>query len=295
MRRFAITLGTAICLLLCPPAEAANRLVLPPELCTAMLPTEQRLLDDLDDRRLDEHSILEAALIASGSEQSEIEACRSRLETLLTSWPAAGMVEATPRQRAKRLFELMHRELLTGGYRPEANHVAHTIQQGAYNCLSATILWLHLAHELGIESCARQLPGHVQSVVLVDGSRLVVELTSPGSFSGDRSAIPSTGVGRDLDDAAVVAAVYYNRGLSLLAEQRFAEALTATYLAHRLDPESVEARGNVLAILNNWALALAERQQLRRALWLLEQGRSVAPEHESFRENLSVLRQRSES
>jgi hypothetical protein len=273
-------------------ALATEPLTLPPELCLACEPAEQRLLADLADGRLDEHTVLAAALIAGGAEEAVVNDCCARLEKLAARWRSSGTIAGTTRQRAERLFELLHRELLTGGYQAEANDVAQTIQQGTYNCLSATIVWQHLSGEFDIPAVARQLPGHVQSVLAEGPQREIVELTCPEWFSMiDAEDHPLAQIeGRDLDEAALVASVYYNRGLALLSQRQFAAALTATYHAHRLDPHSLIARGNLLAILNNWALALAEEGQLRRAVVLLEQGQTVAPEHASFGENLSALR-----
>ncbi len=284
---------TLVWLIACSTPAAAEQLVLPPELYLGCGRAEQRLLDDLADGRLDRHSILEAALIAGGAAEPDVNDCRTRIDQQVAVWRTSGGIEGTALQRARRLFEFMHGELLTGGYHADANDLAQTIQQGTYNCLSGTLLWQHLAAEFEILSVAHQLPGHVQSVLVVDQTRIVVELTSPRWFDLlDAGRQQPEIEGRDLDQAALVASVYYNRGLTLLGQREFASALTATYHAHRLDPESAAARSNVLAILNNWALALAEQRQLRRAIVLLEQGQALAPEHESFGENLSVLRPR---
>lgn len=280
--------------------------MLPPELCLPCESVEQRLLDDLADGRLNEHSILQAALVATGADRAESAACINRVDNAIATWRATGVLEGTPRQRAEKLFELMHEELLTRGYRHDASDPAEAIQHGRFNCVSATLLWQHLAAEFEISAVARQLPGHVQSMLCVGDARFIVETTCPQWFSlvdeqgrpraasiawdGVPGVAATTGEARELDDSALIASVYYNRGLALLGRREFAAALAATHAAHRLDPANAAARANVLATLNNWALHLAEQGQTARAISLLEMGQSLASDHESFQVNLSLLR-----
>jgi hypothetical protein len=291
MRRTLIILAVFLWL---AATALGSELVLPPELCLPGTPAEQRLLADLSDGRLDEQSILEAALIAASTPDAELAACVEKVNDRLARWCTRDDLQGTPRQRAAKLFELMHEELLTGGYCHDASNLAETLEHGRFNCVSATLLWQHLAAALEVPAIPRQLPGHMQSVLAFGDTRLVVETTCPRWFSLDdaevRATLPAHPDGRELDDAALVACVYYNQGLALLAQHRYAAALAATYAAHRLDPASTAARANVLATLNNWALGLAEQGQTARALWMLQTGQSLAPEHESFRVNLGLLR-----
>ena len=288
------------------PSLAMAQLALPPELCLPAVAAEQRLWDDLADGRLDEHGILEAALIAEGAEEAETSECVKRVSDRLASWRADGVLDGTPRQRAEKLFDLMHKDLLAGGYRQDASDLAEAIQHGRFNCVSTTLLWQHLAAELEVPAVARQLPGHVQSVLSVGEARIIVETTCPRWFAlvddegrpraasiawdGVPAVSATAGEARELDDAALIASVYYNRGLALLGRREFAAALAATHAAHRLDPANAAARTNVLATLNNWALHLAEHGQTARAIWLLETGQGIAADHESFQVNLALLR-----
>ncbi len=290
----------------CWASSAAAQIVLPPELCLPCGVSEQRLLNDLADGRLDQHSVLEAALAASGASEEMIARSLQVVSERVALWKSQQLVGGSESQRAAALLLLMHRDLLGGGYRHDASDLADTLCTGRFNCVSATLLWQHLAAEFQITAVARQLPGHLQSVLLVGGQRTLVETTCPRWFmlvsesepahavsiarEGAVSSGQSVEQARELDDAALIASVYYNRGLAMLAQREFAAAVAASYTAHRLDPESAAARGNLLATLNNWALYLAEHGQTSRAVWLLETGLAVAPEHESFRVNLSVLR-----
>ena len=79
--------------------------------------------------------------------------------------------------------------------------------------------------------------------------------------------------------------IYYNVGVDLLAEKRFAEAAAANAKAVRLDPPNATAHGNLLATLNNWSIELGDRQQFREAIDVLHEGLSLEPAYKAFVQN----------
>jgi hypothetical protein len=108
---------------------------------------------------------------------------------------------------------------------------------------------------------------------------------------GMRSAGPDNPA-RVLSDVQLVATVYYNRGIELLRQERFAEAAAANARALRLDPASVTARGNLLATLNNWAIQLGSERKFSAAAQLLQDGLALDPGYEKFHTNYVVLHRR---
>ena len=82
-----------------------------------------------------------------------------------------------------------------------------------------------------------------------------------------------------------MATIYYNRGVDLLSQKRFAEAAAANAKALRLDPASVTARGNLLATLNNWAIDLGTAGDYPQAAGLLARGMQLDSGYETFRAN----------
>ena len=80
----------------------------------------------------------------------------------------------------------------------------------------------------------------------------------------------------------MAAMIYYNRGVDLLAEKRFAEAAAANAKALRLDPQNATARGNLLATINNWSIELGKRQHFAEAVNLLRQGLAIDAKFEAF-------------
>src|SRR5260370_41456120 len=90
---------------------------------------------------------------------------------------------------------------------------------------------------------------------------------------------------REIGAAALVAVIYYNRGVDLLHENRFAEAVSVNVRALQLDPENENAAGNLLASINNWALSLCAEGEYAEAAELLARGMGITPHHEPFHTN----------
>jgi len=90
---------------------------------------------------------------------------------------------------------------------------------------------------------------------------------------------------REVLPVGITAMIYYNRGVDLLAEERFAEAAAANTKALRLDPTNATARGNLLATWNNWAIALGNSGRYAEAGELLREGLSLDPDYETLAPN----------
>ena len=84
--------------------------------------------------------------------------------------------------------------------------------------------------------------------------------------------------------------IYYNRGVDLLADGHFAEAIAANAKVLRLDPANKTVRGNFLAAINNWAIALAATQHFAEAANLLQRGLATEPAYKPFQLNHDHVR-----
>ena len=90
---------------------------------------------------------------------------------------------------------------------------------------------------------------------------------------------------REVSPIQMAAMIYYNRGVDLLGEKRFAEAAAANAKALRLDPTNATARGNLLATINNWSIDLGDRGQYAEAVGLLRQGLAMDARFAAFAQN----------
>lgn len=258
-------------------------------------PLERDMLADAAAARMDQRGLLRAALIASGIDDS-----RRLAEYLdrVAGWDRplreAG---ARPDQlwpTARIVFEFMHRQVLRGGYRQDRNDLLQAIDTGHYNCVSATVLYCSLLARWGVAAHGLAFPGHVMCRASLDGASLDVETTCSRWFrlaaapqqqqtllertlGGPEQYAAKLARRREATIAQLLAMIYYNRGIDLLAARRWEEALAANAKALRLDPENEAARGNLLATLNNWAIALGEAGRYRLAVDRLEAGLALDP------------------
>ena len=288
--------------------STAETLALPDGIAVDYSSLELRLFDDAADGQLDAQTLLEAGLIASGvSTTEELDRAADKLRCFVNVWRVATSTDQPLVCRAETLLERMHGELLNGGYEHDATRIDELLASGRFNCVSATLVWQCLAESCGLQSIAIESPGHVHAELIAEGNRLPVETTCPGWFSllGDpqkqhavRQAVgasgssPTTlGESRELNELGLVAAIYYNRAIDLLEQQRFAEAVAGNAKACRLDPGSEIARGNLLASINNWSLHLAAEGDFARSIGLLSAGRRLAPAHQTFAVNYVAIHQ----
>ena len=265
-------------------------------------PLEQRLFADAADGRLDEHSLWTAALVASGVRHAkELQHYQEQFTALVGQLRGSGVPAGPPCRRARCVFEFMHRHVLHAGYRIDATNLRSVIDRGRFNCVSASVLFNCLAGELGLEVCGVETPGHAMSRLVLRGGPLDVETTCPRWFRslhdpakqaemvrntiGSNSAADRSSV-REVSPVAMVAMIYYNRGVELLAAKRFEQAAVANAKALRLDPASVTARGNLLATINNWAIASSNADDFAEAVDLLLEGLAFDPGCATFTPNL---------
>ena len=262
---------------------------------------EKRLFADAADGRLDQFSLLEAALIASGVEETKtLQRYRQRQAALLGELRSSGKLTGPPRRRAQVVFEFMHGRVLHSGYHTDCTDLRTALDQGRFNCVSASVLFNCLAGEQGLAVCGLEIPGHAMSRLALPGGPLDVETTCPRWFQlmGDpqkqaelvqealgRPAPADRAHTREVSHTQLTAMIYYNRGVDLLAQRRFDRAATANAKALRLDPRSATARGNLLATINNWAIALSSSNRYAEAIDLLREGIRLDPGYESFTPN----------
>jgi tetratricopeptide (TPR) repeat protein len=278
---------------------------------------EQRLFDQIHDGRFGEFSLLEAGLIAGGVDRrAELRDYCQRFEELVESLRGSGKVRGTPRQRAEAVFAFLHRSVLHGGYDLRASDLRQAFDDGRFNCVTASLLFNSLAERFELRAVGLEVPGHAMSRLQLPDETLDIETTCPRWFAlvGEAApeAAPAAGSElaagpparpaakgqralRQVSEVELVATVYYNRGVDLLAEKHFAEAAAANAKAVRLDPENAVAKGNLLATINNWAIDLGTSGEYEKAAELLRLGLATDPRYEAFRSNyVQLFRQWSE-
>lgn len=230
----------------------------------------------------------------------------------------------TPDRLTRELFETLHRDLLTKNYNIDCTHLARVLETGHFNCVSATVLFNALASKAGLDVVALEMPGHALSRVRFTDEAgreqsMNLETTAPNWFAlqsekarnqatmhhvarpiraeslpatgnPESTDVPSTDTLskklREITPVQLIATIYYNQGVDLLAQDRFAEAAQANIKALHLDPSSETAWGNLMATFNNWAIKLAtDSKRYDLAATLLDQGVYLDPNYDKFPSN----------
>ena len=269
-----------------------------PVIETPLSVLEQHLFADAADGRLDDFPLLDAALIASGvDDTSALRHYRNRVAAWAEELRQNNRMDGPQRRQVEMIFEFLHRNILYGKYNIECTDLRQALDQGRFNCVSATVLFNCLAGEFGYSCCALETPGHALSRVYLPDGPLDVETTCPRWFHLQHDPIKQTEalektIGRkSVDDKSklreispiqLTAMIYYNRGVDFLTEKRFAQATAANAKALRLDPLNSTARGNFLATINNWAIDLDNSNHFAEAVALLRQGLVFDPHYEAF-------------
>ncbi|MGA2798336.1 MAG: tetratricopeptide repeat protein [Thermoguttaceae bacterium] len=144
---------------------------------------EQRLFADAADGRLDEFSLLDAALIASGvKDTAELGRYRDRMAAWAGELKRSGGADDSPRRRVEAIFTFLHGKILKGKYNIQCTDLRQAMDEGRFNCVSATVLFNCLAGELGLSCCGLETPGHALSRVFLPEGPLDVETTCPRWF-----------------------------------------------------------------------------------------------------------------
>ena len=85
--------------------------------------------------------------------------------------------------------------------------------------------------------------------------------------------------------------MYFKRGTIHFERGELSPAIAANLVALRLDPARSGARHNLLAAINNEAVALCQRNQFDAALALLDCGLALAPREHSLLTNRRLAQQ----
>jgi tetratricopeptide (TPR) repeat protein len=246
-----------------------------------------RLVTDLGDGRLDNCDFVGAALVASGvSDECELAgwlaAYDDRRQAVLDS-----LADYAPELRLLALHQGLHEHVLTGRYETAASDLRQTIADGRFNCLSAVALYVDLcdAAELPVQIWLSR--GHVFVRAATDNGLIDIEPATPEWT--DRLVMRRRGV-RQISPVELLGKFYYNRGVELLKDRQFVEGIELVETSLQLDAADRDARANLVAGLNNWAVDLLKSGSYEQAALRIGQGLAIDPGFAPLVANRQFLR-----
>jgi len=231
---------------------------------------QEQFLSDAQDGQLDQFDFISAALIASGVHRAcELDGWRLRYEDL------RAQIADDRMGGLAAIHAAVHERLLRGNYRSSATDLRIVLSSGDFNCLSALAIYLNLSRRAGHDLEIWLLPGHV-CLKSKDPSGGVIE---PGTLEWNDVVAhrPLPELQRRITPVELLGKFYYNRGVQLLEGRQYAAGLALLEISLQLDPADSDARANLAAGLNNWAVEQCRAQRYQQAAELIQQGLSVAP------------------
>ena len=249
---------------------------------------------------LDRAGLLEASLIASGlDDPDQRRAWQKRWQQHTERIRHAMTEQSDAAEPGNVLLGLLHTTVLGGEYDAGCTEVHQSLKTGDFNCVTATVLFVCLCRENGLQVQVVSAPGHVYCRMATDPP-VDVQTTAPNGYGAPPEAeLVSLGherfvtrfaggnrqASRVLSDAELLGKIYYNRGVSDLEQAAFASAADLLQTSVRLDAKDEMARENLLAGLNNWALAVSDEGDFQQATRLLRQGLDLDASHEPLLDN----------
>jgi hypothetical protein len=217
----------------------------------------------------DERQLLEA----SGVPAARVSYYLGRVDALAEAFEQSrgGGDREHEADRVAALHAFLHTKVLRGRYLASASDVGVAIDGGPFNCVSATLLWRMVADRCGISAMAMSTRGHVWCRVRLNNAgpkgagltHLDIESTSRDWFkiAAKYQGVPSeqvsqamqahrrrVAVGRALSERQILAVLHFNRGVTLIRENRLAPAAWANLQAVSLDSSCEPARENLAAV-----------------------------------------------
>ncbi|MBI5495578.1 MAG: tetratricopeptide repeat protein [Deltaproteobacteria bacterium] len=224
---------------------------------------EARVLLDGQDGSLDQVTLADAALVASGVTDADLAALRARLTEALAPVRTRARAVKAGSARGRALLRMLHDTALSR-YVLDATPLPRLLQTGEYNCLSSAVLYVIAAEGLLDAPRAMISTYHAFARVTVDGRSVDVETTLAEGFDPDRARLftrdtvsrlglaDAAGAPPDLSamakDAvelppvALVAGIYGNRAVGLLQRGDHRGAAVALDRAARLGQGAQKAR-----------------------------------------------------
>ncbi|MDO5554924.1 MAG: tetratricopeptide repeat protein [Planctomycetia bacterium] len=136
------------------------------------------LLADAADGSWDTLTPIEAMLVAEGKSASEERRYYQQLfdqYALELEKQTTGVTSDLMKTRL--VFDFLHQRVLRSRYDLNRSSLAASLDQGVFNCVSATVLFNCFAERVGLRTAGLETTGHAKSRVLYDNGFLDIETT----------------------------------------------------------------------------------------------------------------------
>jgi hypothetical protein len=235
----------------------------------------ERLLSDARDGRLDDFTFLSAVLIASGCETMDEAKKWLAMYEPVRAGILAKLPAGTATDRLKAIHAATHQFVLTGAYQESCSDLRRTFASGEFNCLTSLVVCFDVCQAAGINVQPVLIRGHVSLAYSTPNNQR--QVFEPGTAEWHVGQLNHSLAGRMLSTVELLGKFYYNRGVQELRASKYESGLALLRTSLALDADDDDARANLVAGINNWAVVQCQRGHYREAASLIEQGIALDP------------------
>ncbi|MDR2733562.1 MAG: hypothetical protein LBC99_02825 [Spirochaetota bacterium] len=255
---------------------------------------EEKLVRELEKKKLSSFTFLDASLIASGASPESLDGYRQKYrslsEKIRRDLPTLGLDAMS---RAAKIFELMFKYAMST-YKSEQTTLLEILNEGSFNCVSATLLYNLLAEEYGYETQAVVVPEHVYSQIRIGGNWIDAETTASGGFHPLRKPENAVSNRYYIEDKGkngqktfmpaqrLIALLYYNRGTLSHHQGNDQTALGLLFRGLLIFPEHIESQENFLSFLIDWAQKESRAGRSAAALGICDEAERALGAHKDL-------------
>ena len=134
--------------------------------------------------------IIEDSLRFSGCSENSLEwqNCVEKYNSLQSKILDSVFQNLSESEKAQKILSIMYENLLVQ-YRVKQTRLDVMFQNGTYNCVSSSLLYMALAKSAGLSVVGVKTPSHAFCSVFIDGEKIDVETTNPLGFNPGRTQI----------------------------------------------------------------------------------------------------------
>jgi len=229
--------------------------------------------------------LVDAALAFSGVSDAALSPYRQKLKGMVARFQQQAAGDPSPSALAERALAFLHDGILLR-YDVREARVDVLLDEGTFNCVSSSVLYLVLARSVGLTVGGVRTTDHAFCTVKVGSSTVDVETTNPYGYDpGSRKEFTDS-FGRVTGFAYVPPSNYRERTaigerglLSLILYDRTSSATQTGDHASALEPAvtgwtlagDVLSRSTLLTVLSNRAVELGQSSRFSEAVAFLDE------------------------
>lgn len=274
---------------------------------------QQQLMEDIQDERLDEFSLVQAAFILSGADREDsLHYAIMWYDSLLENIEGFHFDLFDRIGTASKVFSYLHSTWLIT-YREKATTLTDIIRKKEYNCVAGTILYNLICSDLGLPTAAFETPTHVYTIFTDFSNRVMVENTSSMGFDimnnlqaysrylaqfYPREKIYKIGLdrlyayensnGREINNVELLGLLAYNRAYFAKKQGDYGKAYEYVHLAQNFNRDS---RSNVdfeIDLYYRWGKVLFKRGRFTQTFNLYTDAYERYPFNNDFAQNCEI-------